>query len=79
MNPRLIGINRAGVIDEIHWKFAVQTAIAAMGGFAVGYLWEKFRKGWGRPGEFVLMLVALSLSIWSAATVPPSRNLADMF
>ena len=23
MNPRLIGINRAGVIDEIHWKFAV--------------------------------------------------------
>ena len=70
MNPRLIGINRAGVIDEIHWKFAVQTAIATMGGFAVGYLWEKFRKRWGRSGEFVLMFVALSLSIWSAATVP---------
>ena len=36
MNPRLIGIDRVGLIDEIHWKFAVQTAIAVMAGLAIG-------------------------------------------
>ena len=70
MNPRLIGINRAGVIDEIHWKFAVQIAIAAMGGFAVGFICETFWERRGKSAGIALAFAALALSIWTAASVP---------
>ena len=70
MNPRLIGINRAGVIDEIHWKFAVQIAIAAMGGFAVGFICETFWERRGKSAGIALAFAALALSIWTAASAP---------
>ena len=77
MNPRLIGIDRTGIIDEIHWKFAVQTAIAAMGGFAVGlHLREVFE--WRvKSAGIALAFAALALSLWTAASgCPHCRNLS---
>jgi hypothetical protein len=70
MNPRLVGMNRTGVIDEIYWKFAVQTAIAAMGGFAIGFICETFWERRSKSAEIALAFAALVLSLWSAASSP---------
>jgi hypothetical protein len=71
MNPRLIGIDRVGLIDEIHWKYAVQTAIAALAGLAVGLFCEIVVPRRALAGNMGLMFAALSLAIYGAARLPP--------
>ena len=44
MNPSLIGSGRVGLIDEMHWRLAVESAIAAMAGLTIGFICE-------RPGK----------------------------
>jgi hypothetical protein len=71
MNPRLIGIDRLGLIDEIHWKFAVQTAIAALAGLAVGLFCEVAMPRRALPWNIGLMCAALALAIYGAMQLPP--------
>ena len=71
MNPRLIGIDRVGLIDEIHWKFAVQTAIAVMAGLAVGLLCEVAVPRRPLAWNIGLMFVAIALAVYGATQLPP--------
>ncbi len=70
MNPRLLGIDRVGLIDEIHWKFAVQTAIAVMAGLAVGLLCEVAMPRRALAWNIGLMFAALALAAYGAAQLP---------
>jgi hypothetical protein len=71
MDPRLIGIDRVGLIDEIHWKFAVQTAIAVMAGLAVGLLCEMAMPRRALAWNIGLMSAALALAVYGATQLPP--------
>jgi hypothetical protein len=71
MNPRLIGIDRLGLIDEIHWKFAVQAAIAALAGLAVGLFCEVATPRRALAWNIGLMCAALALAIYGAIRLPP--------
>jgi hypothetical protein len=71
MNPRLIGIDRVGLIDEIHWKFAVQTVIAIMAGLAVGLLCEVAVPRRPFAWNIGLMFVAIVLAAYGAMRLPP--------
>jgi hypothetical protein len=71
MNPTLIGIDRIGLIDEIHWKGTVQTAIAALAGLAVGLLCETITPRRAVVWNIALMCAALVLAIFGALRLPP--------
>ena len=71
MNPRLIGIDRVGLIDEIHWKFAVQTAIAALAGLTVGLFCEVVILRRALAWNIGLMFVAVALALYGAMQLPP--------
>lgn len=70
MNPALVGLDRLGLIDEIHWGFAIQTGIATMAGLAVGLLYQGINRptlGW----NCVLLAVVVVLSGWALLRLPP--------
>jgi hypothetical protein len=71
MNPRLVGIDRAGVIDEIHWKFAVQTAIAVMAGLAVGLVFDEWGRRRSVGWNILMMFGTLLLALFGAARMQP--------
>jgi hypothetical protein len=71
MNPTLIGIDRLGLIDEIHWKGAVQTAVAALAGLAVGILCEIITDRRVVLWNTGLGLAALALAVFGAVRLPP--------
>jgi len=71
MNPTLIGIDRLGLIDEIHWKAAVQTAIVALAGLAVGMLCEMMTARRVLLWNAGLGFLALALAVFGALRLPP--------
>jgi hypothetical protein len=71
MNPGLIGIDRAGLIDESHWRYAVETAFAAMAGLGVGLICEVAGKKRSLSWNGLLLVAAIALILWDAARQPP--------
>lgn len=76
MNPKLAGIDRAGLIDAEYLRYVFPSAIAAMGGLAVGLVTEAIV----RPRSFVWNIAffasALFLSACGAVQSPPMSDAA---
>ena len=71
MKPRLIGLDRAGLIDESHWKYAVQTAFAALAGLGVGLTCERVGKARSLAWNTLLLLLVAALVLWEVARQSP--------
>jgi hypothetical protein len=76
MNPTLVGIYRAGLIDEIFWSYASPTAIAVMAGLAVGLACETVNFSRNFAWNGALFVSALLLSGWGAFRLPPAPEFA---
>ena len=76
MEPSLIGLHRAGLLDQDNWTFAFPGAIAAMAGLAVGIACEVGKRprslAWNGP----LFAIALILCGWSASRLSPVPEFA---
>ena len=62
MSPNLIGINRAGLIDMIHWKLAAQTAVAVLAGLTIALVCERMEKQAPVMWNALFFCAALALS-----------------
>jgi hypothetical protein len=71
MNPGLIGIDRVGLIDENHWRYAVETAFAAMAGLGVGLVCEGAGKMRSLFCNSLLLVAASALILWDVARQRP--------
>jgi hypothetical protein len=71
MNPGLIGIDRVGLIDEGHWRYAVEVAFAAMAGLGVGLVCEVAGRTRSLSWNSLLLLAASALVLWDAARQRP--------
>jgi hypothetical protein len=71
MNPGLIGLDRLGLIDEAHWKYAVQTAFAALAGLGVGLICEMVRKASSLAWNSLLLMSVVALVLWEVARESP--------
>jgi len=63
MNPALIGNARTGVIDETHWLYAVETALAVMAGLTIGLIWELLPKTRSMWWDAVVMVAAVIITV----------------
>ncbi len=79
MNPGLIGIDRAGLIDESHWRHAVETAFAVMAGLGVGLICESVGSARSLSWNGFLLVVASALILWDENTSLHCRIRASMF
>ena len=62
MNPAIIGSSRLGLIDETHWKLAIEPAIAALAGLTIGIILERSGYSLGRfPVLPVIGLATIAL------------------
>jgi hypothetical protein len=71
MNPGLIGVDRIGLIDENHWRYAVETAFAAMAGLGIGLVCEVRGKTRSLSWNSLLLLAASALVLWSVVLQAP--------
>jgi hypothetical protein len=71
MNPGLIGANRAGLIDESHWKYGLQTAFAAMAGLGVGLICEILGKARSLAWNSLILMSIMALVLWEVARESP--------
>ena len=71
MNPRLVGIHRSGLVDEIYWTYVIPSVFAALAGTAVGLACEAVGKLRYPAWNAVLLVGAVLLSGWSALRLPP--------
>jgi hypothetical protein len=71
MNPGLIGANRAGLIDESHWKYGLQTAFAAIAGLGMGLICEMLGKARSLSWNSLLLMSVIALVLWEVARESP--------
>jgi hypothetical protein len=76
MNPRLLGLDRAGLLDEIHWKFAVQTAVASFAGLTVGLAFDRWGDRSSNAWNFCMLFVSFILATFGAARAEPVPEFA---
>jgi hypothetical protein len=76
MNPSFLGSPRMGLLDEQHWKLAIDPAIAALAGLTIGIATERFRNlesWWKFLPAFCLAVIALA-GAKNLTPVPNSRR-----
>ena len=71
MNPSFIGSERVGLIDEMHWRLAVESAVAAMAGLTIGFVSEHMAKARSIAWNSLLALVAAGLCIRGTVGLHP--------
>jgi hypothetical protein len=71
MSPGLIGMDRVGLIDESHWKYAVQTAFAAAAGLGVGLICERVGKSRSISWNILLLTLAMAMVLWEVVRQSP--------
>lgn len=75
MNPALIGNPRAGVIDETHWLYAVETALAVMAGLTIGLICEFVPKRKSRWLDTALAFAAVIIMARATVGLTPVPDL----
>jgi Family of unknown function (DUF6541) len=71
MNPGLIGVDRAGLIDESHWKYGLETAIAAIAGLGMGLVCEMVGRARSLSWNSLLVMSIMALVLWEVARQSP--------
>ena len=71
MNPSFIGLQRAGLLDEIYWTYVMHIPIAVVTGVAVGLCCGAFQLSKRLSWNLALGALALGFSAWNIARLPP--------
>ena len=76
MDPSLIGLHRAGLIDQDNWTIAFPNAIAALAGLAIGTACEGVKRPRDLAWNGALFTGALLLCGWAAFRLLPVPEFA---